>query len=326
MPHHPTQLRSRADGQRLGERALVRGGVHAHLDQLVVAERLIDGADYAGARAALADPHDRLQVVGLRAQEAALEAAQPRALVAHGAHGRGSRSQGLGLSALTALALSLGVACATTAPPAPLALAPFPRETALPKAHPPLAVAEAPAAEPSSLLDPAPPESESLIYARGVLETRGARLNAVQREGVARALVNAEAEHGLSVVMTLAIIEQESRFDPHAKGPSGSLGLMQVQPSTARDVAKRHGLAWQSERTLYDPVQNVRIATAYLAEMRALFGSTDHAIAAFNIGPGNLKRLIAKRPLRHGPYLKKIHAHAKAMNAKYGEPEIAIGG
>lgn len=189
-----------------------------------------------------------------------------------------------------------------------------------------VAVAEMANAEPTPLLDLAPPESDSLLYARTVLEAHGRKLDAVQREGVARALVNAEAEHGLSVLMTLAVIAQESRFDPHAKGPSGSLGLMQVQPATARDIARRHGLAWQSDRTLYDPVQNVRIATAYLAEMRAQFGSTDHAIAAFNIGPGNLRRLLARHPLLPGPYLKKIHAHAAAMRVQFGEPELAIGG
>jgi soluble lytic murein transglycosylase len=202
-----------------------------------------------------------------------------------------------------------------------------PREAAQPNAHPPLSLAEVRDAEPASLLDAAPPESESLLYARSVLDAHGDRLDAVQREGVARVLVNAELEHGLPVLMTLAMIQQESRFDPHAKGPTGSLGLMQVQPATAREVARRHGLAWQSERTLYDPVQNVRIATAYLAEMRQRFGSTDHAIAAFNIGPGNLQRLLAKRPLRHGPYLKKIHAHAEALRTGFGAaPELAIGG
>jgi soluble lytic murein transglycosylase len=101
---------------------------------------------------------------------------------------------------------------------------------------------------------------------------------------------------------------------------------MQLQPATARDVARRHELAWQSDRTLLDPVQNVRIGLAYLAELRERFGSTDHALAAYNIGPGNLVALLKRRPLRHGPYLKKVHAHAASMQAEFGAPETAIGG
>jgi soluble lytic murein transglycosylase-like protein len=196
----------------------------------------------------------------------------------------------------------------------------------LPDAHPPVASHPGGKTEPAPLLDPAPPENASLQYARSVLSKHGGKLDDVQREGVARALVLAEADHGLSVLMTLALITQESRFDPRASGPTGSLGLMQLQPVTAQDVARRHGLAWQSQRTLYDPVQNVRLGLAYLAELRERFGSTDHALAAYNIGPGNLVRLLKQRPLRHGPYLKKLHAHALSMQREFGPPESAIGG
>jgi soluble lytic murein transglycosylase-like protein len=228
--------------------------------------------------------------------------------------------------ALTALVLWFGVACATSAPPVPMSFAPTPREMSLPGVHPPLAFAPIADADPAPLLDQAPPESASLLYARAVLEKRGAKLDAVQREGVARALMRAEAENGLSVLMTLSLIEQESRFDPRAAGPTGSLGLMQLQPVTAREVARQHGLAWQSDRTLYDPVQNVRIGLAYLGALLDRFGSTDHAMAAYNIGPGALSKLLKTRPLRHGPYLKKVHARAESMRAEFGHPETAIGG
>jgi soluble lytic murein transglycosylase-like protein len=205
--------------------------------------------------------------------------------------------------------------------------APTPRAIALlPNARPPVGMRGGAKTEPAPLLDPAPPEYASLRYARAVLDKRGGGLDDVQREGVARALVLAEADHGLPVLMTLALITQESRFDPRAKGPTGSLGLMQLQPVTAQEVARRHGLSWQSQRTLLDPVQNVRLGLAYLSELRARFGSTDHALAAYNIGPGNLVRLLKQRPLRHGPYLKKLHAHAQSMQAEFGPPESAIGG
>jgi len=327
MPHYPHELGARALCERLGERVLVGGGTHADLDQLVIAQRGFDRADHAVARTFLANLHQRLQRIRLRAQEAALEALQSvRVFVAHAPHSKEWRSARR--AALASLAVSFAIACASTAPPvAPVAFAPLPRATAIPSAHPPVAFPAAIADTASApLLDQAPPESASLIYTRAVLESRGKRLDAVQREGVARALVRAEAESGISVLMTLSVIAQESRFDPRAKGPTGSLGLMQLQPATAAEVARRNGLAWQSNLTLLDPVQNVRIALAYLAELRNRFGTTDHAMAAFNIGPGNLQRLLQRRPLRHGPYLKKVHGHADAMRVEFGEPDLAIGG
>lgn len=327
MSHYPHQLGPRALCERLGEGVLVGRGTHADLDQLVVAQRGVDRADHAGARSVLAHLNERLQRVRLRAQEAALEALQSvRLFIAHAAHSKcskGWRSAGVAL-----LGAAFAAACASTPPPAPAAaFAPVPRATAIPTAHPPVSFPAAIADTASApLLDQAPPENTSLTFTRAVLDRRGTRLDAVQREGVARALVRAEAEHGISVLMTLSLIAQESRFDPRAKGPTGSLGLMQLQPATAAEVARRNGLAWQSNLTLLDPVQNVRIALAYLAELRARFGSTDHAMAAYNIGPRNLQRLLRTRPLRHGPYLKKVHGHADAIRSEFGEPELAIGG
>lgn len=302
---------------------LVLGLVHSHLDQLVVAQRGVDGANHGFGRAAVADLHQRVQGIGERAQMAALEALQSR-LGAHRTHSTSRRTPLLGL--LTAFVLWFSVSCATTAPIEPAPFAPVPRAAEAPSAHPPVAIDEVENTDPASLLGRAVPESPSLLFARDVLDRRAAKLSAVEREGVARELVVAEAEHGISVLFSLALIEQESRFDPRAKGPTGSIGLMQLQPLTAREVARKHGLAWQSERTLHDPVQNVRLGLAYLAELRAKFGSTDHAMAAYNIGPNALRRLLDKRPLRHGPYLKKVHAKAEAMRGEFTVPEIAIGG
>lgn len=169
-------------------------------------------------------------------------------------------------------------------------------------------------------LDQAPAKAESLPFVRRVLDRKGGRkLDARERDAVARALVSAEAEHGLSVVLALAMIEIESRFDPRAKGPAGSLGLMQLQPATAREMARRYGLRWKGDRTLLEPGQNARLGLAYLAELRRQFGTTEHAVAAYNIGPRNLRRLLARRPLRPGPYLTKVYAHVDALHEEYGE-------
>lgn len=164
----------------------------------------------------------------------------------------------------------------------------------------------------------------SLDFARTVLEHKaGRKLNSTERERVARILVDAETEHGLPVILSLAIIELESSFNPSAKGPAGSLGLMQLQPATAREMAMRRGIRWKNWRTLLDPEQNTRLGIAYLAEMRAKFGTIEHALAAYNIGPGNLRRLLARRPLTRGPYLTKVYAHVDALRRAFGDSPIS---
>jgi soluble lytic murein transglycosylase-like protein len=161
-------------------------------------------------------------------------------------------------------------------------------------------------------------EGESLAFARAVLENEAARkLDSGEREGIAKALVRAEIHHDLPVALSLAIIKQESRFDPAAKGPSGSIGLMQLQPATARAIARRTGLRWTSQKLLRDPEVNVRLGLAYLIELRERFQNTEHAVGAYNIGPTKMRRLLARRPFRRGPYLTKVYGHAEALRDAY---------
>jgi soluble lytic murein transglycosylase len=204
--------------------------------------------------------------------------------------------------------------------------APTPRSVAAPVVRPPLAVSELPRGDVKPVIDLGPPESESLVVVREILEARATELGELEREGVARALVQAEKENGLPALLMLALIEQESRFDPDAVGIRGSIGLMQVRPFVGRDVALRNGIPWQEKRTLRDPVANVRIGTAYLAELRARFDDVDMAMAAYNIGPTRVARRLEAGRKPRGPYLRRIHMHYHAMRIEFGDPPTAIGG
>jgi soluble lytic murein transglycosylase len=229
------------------------------------------------------------------------------------------------------LALALGAwvafatACATTQAPSDGPLyGGTPRSTENFEVAPPLPAADAPAAAP--ILDSAPAEPSSLFIAREVLAQRAPQLDELQKEGVARAVVNAELEHGLPAMLVLALIEQESHFRPMARGPRGSLGLMQVLPSSGREIALRHGIAWHGPRMLHDPVKNVRLGILYLAEMRDRFGSVDLAMAAYNIGPGAVERRLARGLSCKGPYVTGVLRRFQALRLVFGDPTTAIGG
>jgi soluble lytic murein transglycosylase len=234
---------------------------------------------------------------------------------------------------LPALALGLwalfAMACATTAPRAPQAGPVYgtPRSTETFLAAPPLGATEAPEApDAAPILDPAAIESSSLFVAREVLEERAPQLDDLQREGVARAVVRAEEEHGLPALLVLALIEQESHFRPKAAGPGGSIGLMQLMPRVARDLAQRHGIPWQGIRTLTDPVKNVHLGVLYLAEMRQTFDDTHLAMAAYNIGPGAVKKRLAHGKSCKGPYVHGVLRRFHSLRLVFGDPTTAIGG
>ena len=101
---------------------------------------------------------------------------------------------------------------------------------------------------------------------------------------------HAEAQR-LPVHLVLAVIHQESAFDPAAKSRSGARGLMQVMPATGRELAKQLQLPYSTAR-LHDPDYSVRLGTTYLRRMMRMFdGRVELALAAYNGGPGRIGQL-----------------------------------
>ena len=79
-----------------------------------------------------------------------------------------------------------------------------------------------------------------------------------------------------------AVIQVESSFDPRARSHKGAMGLMQLMPETARELAVDDP---------WDPEQNVRGGTEYLRRMLTRFdGDLEHALAAYNAGPSAVER------------------------------------
>jgi len=75
--------------------------------------------------------------------------------------------------------------------------------------------------------------------------------------------------------------------------PSGALGLMQLLPGTARDVAGRLGVPFIQDKLTRDPGYNVQLGSQYLAEMLQRFGgSYELALAAYNAGPNRVGRWL----------------------------------
>ncbi len=90
-----------------------------------------------------------------------------------------------------------------------------------------------------------------------------------------------------------AVIRQESMFDPAALSPTGALGLMQLMPGTAKQVSKKHGMAYSQQALTSNPSQNIRLGSAYMNELLERFdGSYPLAIAAYNAGPSNVRKWI----------------------------------
>jgi soluble lytic murein transglycosylase len=89
----------------------------------------------------------------------------------------------------------------------------------------------------------------------------------------------------------LAIMRQESKFQPYAKSVSAARGLMQFIPSTANQIANELQLKDFSTDYLYDPKIAILIGNAYLAKFFLTFPNQPQAVAgAYNAGEKNMMR------------------------------------
>jgi len=92
--------------------------------------------------------------------------------------------------------------------------------------------------------------------------------------------------------MLLAVVQQESGFNPSALSDKGAIGLMQVMPATARPYLRQLGLP-EDPRTLYDPVVNVKVAALFLEDLLRTYPEDEVAINAYFWGSGNINYFIA---------------------------------
>ncbi len=91
----------------------------------------------------------------------------------------------------------------------------------------------------------------------------------------------------LDPALVAAIIYAESRFDDHARSAQGAMGLMQVLPETAQQIARETGGARFVTADLEDPRVNLRYGTYFLRRVMEQFhGDTVAAVAAYNAGAG----------------------------------------
>jgi hypothetical protein len=140
------------------------------------------------------------------------------------------------------------------------------------------------------------PTSFQLFRSMNPREERLALLSGIP---YASAIERAASRYSLDELLIAAVIEVESAFNAEAVSPAGALGLMQVMPSTAALYTSKDPLS---------PTVNVDLGARYLRSMLEAFdGDLELALAAYNAGPGNVRRFKGVPPFRETQlYVAKV--------------------
>ena len=133
------------------------------------------------------------------------------------------------------------------------------------------------------------------------MQCQAADVNSVKATIVKHAI-----EMGVDPAIALSIARTESGFRHEARSSHGAVGVFQLMPSTARRMG-------------YNPYSlndNIKAGITYYKKMYNMFGSVELALAAYNAGPGNVKKYKAVPPFAETRrFVYKITSDVKRQKA-----------
>ena len=147
------------------------------------------------------------------------------------------------------------------------------------------------------------------IMLRDYLSEVRVRLPQETMQDMSESITNSSVKFDVPPEMILAIIRIESTFDTAAVSNKGAIGLMQLMPATARQVAEELRIDWPGVEILEHPATNIEMGTYYFTKLLARFENMAVALAAYNHGPtriSNLEQAEAELPMG---YSRKVLRH-----------------
>ncbi|HXG51134.1 MAG TPA: lytic transglycosylase domain-containing protein [candidate division Zixibacteria bacterium] len=137
---------------------------------------------------------------------------------------------------------------------------------------------------------------KELVRIYSILRAHRPEVGETQAWTISEAIFHESSAYGFDPLLVSALIDVESEFQHQAVSPAGARGVMQLLPHVARALMKRlsrlgDGRAHREFRAehLDDPVLNIKLGVYYLHDLRRSFRSLKLALAAYNLGPTEMR-------------------------------------
>lgn len=146
------------------------------------------------------------------------------------------------------------------------------------------------------------PSSEATPIYAAFIKKINRRLSNAQAMEIASGIIGFSLKYGVDARLIMAMVMTESSFDPTSTSHAGAMGLGQLMPSNVREM----GLS-----NAYDTMQNlsatVRLVRGHLEQYQSKYNSLVLSLAAYNAGPGAVRKYGGVPPYRETQnYVKKV--------------------
>ena len=134
------------------------------------------------------------------------------------------------------------------------------------------------------------------------------------RQTLATAIVEEARAEAVDPLLVAAIIAKESSFKSRVVSHAGAVGLMQLRPWVAEDMALRTDVEWNGRQTLHAPHLNIRLGLRYYKELIARFGDEQVALTAYCFGPSRVSTQLRAGTFTGSRYAREILAFYGRLN------------
>ncbi|MEA2021907.1 MAG: transglycosylase SLT domain-containing protein [Candidatus Caldatribacteriota bacterium] len=124
---------------------------------------------------------------------------------------------------------------------------------------------------------------------------------------ISKAIYEESVKYNFNPLLVTALVNVESNFRPEAVSNAHAYGLCQVRRFIAPELATSIGIEWDgAEKTLFDPIKNIKIGVYYLSMLNRNFDDLKTALIAYNQGPYYVQGELSNNRELNQIYLNKV--------------------
>ena len=143
---------------------------------------------------------------------------------------------------------------------------------------------------------------------------------------ISKTIYEESIRYNFNPLLITAIMKAESNYDPKAVSDSYAYGLCQVRRFIAPELAENIDIKWDgAEKTLFDPIKNVKIGVYYLSMLNRNFNDLKTAVIAYNQGPYAVQERLTSNQELPDNYVNKVlgyYANLRGFSLEEVQNEI----